>query len=273
MSNWVSSTWPLVYSVLLVVVQIDLVSIALGFSRWRAVIFLQSITPLLLPVATAIAIAATFTGHFVVSGLALVQVIWILVLFARSLRQQRRDAPVQGVVLRLAHANVLHSNATPERAVADVLATDADIIAFTEITDSIHRHAERHAVAERWPHRVHDLRDGPRGIALWSKVPLASATIEPLHDCHAVIAVIEGEVRLQVLAVHPMAPVSAQKTRDWAPSLRSIGRILIDSPLPTVAIGDYNATHWHPPLRSLYRQGVHSAHSVSYTHLTLPTKA
>lgn len=252
--------WEIVFWVLLGIVQIDLLSIAVGLARWRALIFLQSVTPLLLPVAAAVAVAAALSGHPLVSGVAVVQVSWILGLFVRSVRQQRRPTPTEAAHLRITHANVLHSNASPDQAVADILATDADVIAFSEITDTIHRHAERHPNAENWPHRVHDLRDGPRGIALWSKTPLADATIEPMHDCHAVIAVIDGDVRVQVLAIHPMAPVSPQKTRDWGPSLATIGRHLVDSALPTVAIGDYNATHWHPPMRRLYRQGVHSAH-------------
>lgn len=252
--------WEVVPWVLLGIIQIDLLSIAVGVSRWRVLIFLQSVTPLLLPVAAVVMATAAISGQPVLAAGALVQVAWILVLIARSFRRQRRTAPVGGAGLRITHSNVLHSNVSPERAIADIFSTDADVIAFSEITDRIHRHAESHPSADRWPHRIHDLHDGPRGIALWSKVPLATAVIEQMHDCHAVIAVIEGDTSLQIVAVHPMAPVSTQKTRDWSPSLGAIGRVLTDSHLPTVAIGDYNATHWHPPMRRLYRQGVHSAH-------------
>lgn len=254
------SFWEMTLWVLVGIVQVDLLSIAVGLSRWRALIFLQSVTPLLLPIAATVAIVAALAGHPIVSGVAGIQVVWILVLIARSARQQRRPVPTDTAHLRIAHSNVLHSNSLPERAVADILATEADIIAFSEITDHFHRLAERHPAAGQWPYRVHDLHDGPRGIALWSKVPLATATIERMHDCHAVVAVIDGDVRLQVLAVHPMAPVSPRKTKDWSPSLQTIGQVLIESALPTVAIGDYNATHWHPPMRKLYRRGVHSAH-------------
>lgn len=254
------SSWEIVCWVLLGIVQIDLLSISVGLARWRAVIFLQSITPLLLPVAAVLAIVAALTGHPIAMAIALVQVSWILLLFARLVHQQRRPAPTTTAELRIAHANMLHSNPSPKRAVADVLASDADIIAFSEITAGIHGHAEQHPAATNWPHRIHDLRDGPRGIALWSKLPLSTATIERMHDCHAVIAVIDGDLHFQVLAVHPMAPVSPVKTKDWRPSLETIGQVLLASALPTVAIGDYNATHWHPPMRRLYRQGVHSAH-------------
>lgn len=248
------------------VIQGVLVSIACGISRWRIVVYLQTITPLFAPVSVLILVASVPTGNLELAIAGAIQVLWILGLIhqLRLWHRSRGIVPASSSVtkLRVAHSNLLHSNVTPERAVEDVFSTDADVIAFSEITMHLHMHAEQHVLATHWPHRIHDLQDGPRGIALWSKLPLLESSIEVMHDCNAATATIQitHDRFVRVLAIHPMAPVSRQKTRDWAPSLRSIGTALFDSAHPAIAIGDYNATHWHPPMRSLYKRGLHSAH-------------
>ena len=248
------------------VVQIVLLSIALRVSRWRLIVFLQSITPLLGIFSIVVGVGAAITGDWLLAILGGVQVFWVAML-ALGLQRWHQDRhlprlPVPQTQLRVAHSNLLHSNVTPAQAMADVFATDADVIAFSEITAHLHMHAEQHLLALNWPHRIHDLRDGPRGIALWSKFPLTESSIEKMHDCNAAVATvrISRDIQFRVLAIHPMAPVSRQKTRDWEPSLRSIGDALSGSNVPAIAIGDYNATHWHPPMRELYRRGLHSAH-------------
>lgn len=248
------------------VIQVVLISIACGISRWRIVVYLQTITPLFAPVSALIFIVSLIGGNLGLAMASGLQVLWILGLFYQlrfwhRSRKTRFDSPSLAT-LRVAHSNLLHSNETPERAVDDVFSTNADVIAFSEITIHLHLHAEQHVLAANWPHRIHDLQDGPRGIALWSKLPLVESAIEVMHDCNAATATIQvtHDRFIRVLAVHPMAPVSRQKTRDWAPSLHSIGNALFDSAHPTIAIGDYNATHWHPPMRTLYKRGLHSAH-------------
>lgn len=246
--------------------QFVLLSIALKISRWRVVVFLQSITPLLGPVSGLVLATAIVTGNIGLVIASLIQVLWILALMLGLKRwqqdQQVPRAAVRGAALRVAHSNLLHSNATPQQAVDDVFSTNADVIAFSEITAHLHLHAEQHVLAANWPHRVHELCDGPRGIALWSKFPLIDSSIEKMHDCNAAVATVHvsQDIFVRILAIHPMAPVSRQKTRDWAPSLRSIGTALSNSFHPAIAIGDYNATHWHPPMRQLYKRGLHSAH-------------
>jgi len=248
------------------IIQLVLLSIMVKFSRWRVVVYLQSITPLLGPLSLFILISAVVLQNTALIAGAFCQVAWIALLTfgLRRWHQKHRlvDASQLLTQLRVAHSNLLHSNLTPQQAVEDVFSTDADVIAFSEITTHLHFHAEQHIHAAKWPHRIHDLQEGPRGIALWSKFPLSESSIEKMHDCNAAVATVHitQNTYVRVLAIHPMAPVSRQKTRDWAPSLHSIGSALADSLHPAIAIGDYNATHWHPPMRQLYKQGLHSAH-------------
>ncbi|MFM8482539.1 MAG: endonuclease/exonuclease/phosphatase family protein [Actinomycetota bacterium] len=248
---------------LVAVVAIDLITIVLRISRWRAVVFLQSVTPLVALVGVGVTATAMFLGDALLLLASAVGSMSLFVLIFASWQSQRdpvgNDVPSE---LRVAHANLLHSNPAPARAVHDTLSCAADVIAFSEITVELHGHALDHPRSHDWPHRLHDLQDGPRGIALWSKYPFAEGRIERLHDCHAAVATIRtpSGSEIRVLAIHPMAPVSRRKLRDWAPSLERIGLALTASDLPGVAIGDYNATHWHPPMRRLYRAGLANAH-------------
>ena len=249
--------------ILWTLVLIDVITISSGFARWRPIVYLQSVTPLLGALNLGILVVALVMGDQVLLGASAVLALWTLGMVLGLLRHRQSPTRTSAStrMLRIAHSNLLHSNPLPERAMNDIFATGADVIAFSEITVHLHSHAENHELAHLWPHRVHDLQDGPRGIALWSRFPLPEAGIERLHDCRAAVATVQvGSHSVRVLAVHPMAPVSVRKTRDWEPSLRSIGAALRESAIPAVAIGDYNATHWHPPMRRLYRAGLHSAH-------------
>lgn len=248
---------------LMAVVAMDLITIVLRITRWRAVVFLQSVTPLVTLVGVGVTAMAILLGDVPLLLAGCTGSTGLIVLIFASWQSQRDPVGNDfSSELRVAHANLLHSNPAPAQAVHDALSCAADVIAFSEITAELHDHALDHPAADNWPHRLHDLQDGPRGIALWSKYPFAESGIERLHDCHAAVATIRtpsgSEVR--VLAIHPMAPVSQRKLRDWAPSLEVIGLALTASDLPGVAIGDYNATHWHPPMRRLYRAGLGNAH-------------
>lgn len=249
--------------VLMALVAVDLITIAVRITRWRAVVFLQSITPLVALVGAGVTATAGVLGDLPLLLAGSIGTACLGALILAPWRSQRDEVDSETPTeLRIAHANLLHSNPVPTRAVHDALSCDADVIAFSEITAGLHAHALDHPASVEWPHRLQDLQDGPRGIAMWSKYPFSESRIEPLHDCNAVVATIRtpsGSL-IQVLAVHPMAPVSRRKLLDWAPSLDRIGLALTTSDLPGVAIGDFNATHWHPPMRRLYRSGLHNAH-------------
>lgn len=248
------------------IVLIDLLSIALGISRWRPVIFLQSVTVYLGPVALLVAIGGWTFGDSILVIMGTLETLWFVGLILVTSKPWRRAKVVRPhadtASLRVTHANLLHSNPSPDAAIDDVLSTDADVIAWCEITARLHDHAEGHHRSHEWPHRILELQDGPRGIAMWSRHPFTAGSIETFHATNAAVATIDlnTDTRLRIVAVHPMAPVSSQKTRDWAPSLRRIESALRNADLPTIAIGDFNASHWHPPMRRLLRHGLHSAH-------------
>lgn len=247
--------------VLAIFVQVTLVSVLIGFVGNRLVVFAQAVLPYLVVASGAVVVMGVVTGTWLLVIVGAVQVTWIAGEL-RTVRRHRRDAPDGPASLRMVHSNLLHDNPTPDDALDRLLALDVDVVAFSEITPDVHSRAVSHELARHWPHRIAAPAEGPRGIALWSRHPLSDPTIDVVHDCNAAVATVTAPDSSQwrVVAVHPMAPVSRAKLRDWSPSLAAVGDMLLRSELPAVAIGDYNATHWHPPLRSLYRRGLRNAH-------------
>jgi endonuclease/exonuclease/phosphatase (EEP) superfamily protein YafD len=253
---------------LVALVQITLLSNLFRISPNRAIVFAQSVLPYLsLPAAFTIVVGVVGES-LVLVVIGVIQFAWICgEIFA--LRRHRGSAAEGIASLTVAHSNLLHDNTMPVHAFDRLLALDVDVIAFSEITSELHSQAQSHALAHLWPHRIDAPADGPRGIALWSRHPMSEPTIDVVHDCNAAFATITApdSSRWRVIAFHPMAPVSRTKLRDWRPSISTLGDILLRSDLPAVAIGDYNATHWHPPLRNLYRRGLRNAHlTVGKTH-------
>ena len=66
---------------------------------------------------------------------------------------------------------------------------------------------------------------------------------------------------VRFLMVHPFPPVSDGRTsREWADSLDAIGDAATTPGPPTVVVGDFNASRWHPPFRELLGRGLRDVH-------------
>ena len=95
-------------------------------------------------------------------------------------------------------------------------------------------------------------------MAVWSRYPLdeneRQATINRTVDTW--IETPDGPLRM--LGVHPPTPVF-----DFAGWTREIDQITDDVSMlsePTLVIGDFNASYWHPSFRRLLDQGLVDAH-------------
>jgi Endonuclease/Exonuclease/phosphatase family len=176
---------------------------------------------------------------------------------ARVVRPAMRAAPTQrparSEAFTIAHANMLFTNRRHARdAVVSVLATEADVLALSEVTS-------RHVLAfkmldldERYPHRITKAARDSHGLAVWSKLPLDGVSVEPMIRRPGLVANVgapSGVVRI-VLA-HPDPPMKWRWLKVWEPSLRRIDAVGSSPGPPTVVVADLNAARWHPPFRRL----------------------
>jgi endonuclease/exonuclease/phosphatase (EEP) superfamily protein YafD len=159
----------------------------------------------------------------------------------------------------VASVNLLYTNPDVD-AVADLLVDrDADVIVFTEYTEGHHARLLDASLASSYPHRV--VRPGPEalGVAVWSRLELDVRPGPPTvnHNVDVLVDGPDGPFRL--LAVHTPTPV--YDFRPWLDDLATIGEAAQGTPsTPTLVIGDFNASYWHPAFRQILDRGFTDAH-------------
>ncbi len=228
----------------------------------RLAIALHSFTVPLSALTVVAAVLGVAAGNVPITALALVELIGCGVLLAPLLRT-RRQAPGSTDGLRVLHANMLYLNHRHARGAAELInEQNADVLVLTEFTPH-HEQVFKEVLGDQYPHRVGIPSPDAGGIGCWSRRELVSAEIQLHADRPATVAVFEldgGHVR--VIGVHPIAPTTPHRRRDWAPGVAAAGEAgRADGP-PTVIVGDWNATRWHPPLRALLGDGWRDAHEV-----------
>lgn len=171
---------------------------------------------------------------------------------------ERPDSDPTATGTTIASVNLLYSNPIVGAAADELLLRDADAILFTEYTAEHQAVLLGHSLAAEYPFKIE--RDGlfASGIALWSRHPIVQGerpdTINDTLDI--TMASPDGPIRL--FGVHPPTPMFLFD--GWVADLASFGDLGIGSNIPTVIIGDFNASYWHPAFRDILRRGFVAAH-------------
>ncbi len=158
--------------------------------------------------------------------------------------------------LRVVAANVLIGNATPDLAAGALMAPDADVLALTEFGVVMEAALERAGALDMYPYRTVKTGVGTEGLAIFSRVPIADVVVAPLGTRLAADAqLLVGSRLVRLLLVHPLPPTFAPWRENWAPDLASISEAAALGDGPTIVLGDFNATRWHPDFRQLLNRG------------------
>ena len=167
-------------------------------------------------------------------------------------------------VFSIASANVHFDNADPRALLGWVDAEQPDVLVVLEISP---RYAAALAALRGYPHRHVLPADSPFGIALFSRYPLdkvvATADADGLPHIEAQVA-WQGR-RIQLLAVHPMPPISARFHTERNAKLARWARAAGHSRLPTLVAGDLNATPWSSAFNELDSLGLRRATGLAPT--------
>lgn len=154
--------------------------------------------------------------------------------------------------LKILLANVLTSNPDRSGLLAWIQTERPDVVALMEINRRWEKQLA--AIATEFPHRLVHSREDNFGIALYSRPPAQAVLREDLGDVPSIDATLDLAAgrRLRLLVTHPVPPYPAYMVRERDQHLAEIGRWLdATGAEPAVAIGDFNATPWCPPLRRL----------------------
>jgi endonuclease/exonuclease/phosphatase (EEP) superfamily protein YafD len=171
-------------------------------------------------------------------------------------------APPAGTspALRLFDANLHAANPDVASIAEEIRAAAPDLVALQEVDHDAAAGLLRSGVLARFPYQVTEIRNGPPGIALWSRFPLADPEVLDTGGMPRIRAtVLLGARRLRVYNVHVVAPVGEDRAR-WKAELRRVEEELRRERRPLVVAGDFNATRHHPSFRRLLSFGLADAH-------------
>jgi len=170
-----------------------------------------------------------------------------------------RAAPGDAPSLRVAVANVNLANRDSKPFVAWLRAQPADVVAILELTPA-YAEALEATLGEDYPHRAFAPDASPFGIGLLSRRPLRSIerrdSADGIPQLRAILDDEAGEIR--IVAVHPMPPVEAHWHGERDRLLRALADEAAETAMPTIVLGDLNATPWSSALflagqRGLFR--------------------
>ncbi len=166
--------------------------------------------------------------------------------------------------LRVFHMNVLQPNTSHQHAMAQALASDADVISVQEVSPEW-AVALREGLGGRYPYAHIEPRTNCYGIALFSRIPFTDVRTITLHGTpliEAVLAVDDKPVR--VVAVHTSSPISYEHFRRRNDQLADLAAHLTLSDTATIVVGDLNTVPWDRAYqRFCMRAGLHSTTAVT----------
>lgn len=246
--------------------------LGLCLSQWvgadgrRTLVTLQALTPLVLIWAAPIALAACLGKRHLLAIASIVPITTLMVLsypivFHADPQPVAADSPR----FSIAYSNLLFINASPNDAAARMLATDADVLVLVEVTPRLHDALVEELAASNDPddyqYHVGTTRGGSEAIELWSRHRIISGGLAEIDDRAAIDVVLDIDgVEVRVVGVHPYPPTF--NAPGWQKQLEAIGDAAGSSGIPTVLIGDFNGSRWHPSFRRLLDRGWHDAHEV-----------
>jgi endonuclease/exonuclease/phosphatase (EEP) superfamily protein YafD len=228
--------------------------------RWLQLV---AFTPLALPAYAAALVLVMIRVVFPGKGLRLVWLLVALVLLlpiglhAWWYAPQVAGAnppPAEGAEpLTVMTANSLGGKVDALALVEAASSADADLLVVQEITPGEVETLESGGLADVWPYRAGEPREGLYGTMVFSRFELGRATrVDTEMDSWEVV-VTTPETDLRLLAVHAWPPTRAALWR--ADHLA----ILAAAQEVDLIVGDFNATPDHRPMRALDDAGFRSA--------------
>jgi endonuclease/exonuclease/phosphatase (EEP) superfamily protein YafD len=171
----------------------------------------------------------------------------------------RPDPDTTAMGTSIAAVNLLYSNPIVDEAADELLARDADVILFSEYTAEHQAVMLDHPLSARYPFKIE--RDGlyAGGMALWSRHPVVEGERPDTINYTLDITMTSPDGPLRLFGVHPPTPILLFE--GWVDDLGTFGELGAAANTPTLLIGDFNASYWHPAFRDLLSRGFVSAHS------------
>ncbi len=157
-----------------------------------------------------------------------------------------------GLTVSLVSLNVFTANLNKQAVIDYLRERQADLVVVMEVDDRWRLALAE--LADLYPHQLIQSRSDNFGIGLLSREPLADGRFIDAGSTRVptIVARIERAGRaFLLLATHPLPPIGAEYTRERNAQLRAVGDAVKQSLLPSVVVGDLNATPWSSAFRDL----------------------
>ena len=236
---------------------------AAGSTPVSLIYVLQALTPMLLAPAFPLAAVAAWRRWWPLAGVnAVIAVALVLLVLPVVDHDTPPDVPAGAPVVRVAFANTYLDNRDPEAAATALLALDADLIGIAEYSPDVERALQAAGAFDGYPYRVGFSSWGRDGIVLYSRERIVSQRTAVRWTSPAVDAVVTvGGADVRVLVIHAKAGVNDRELDDWSIDLEAVHDEIVDADMPTVVLGDFNASRWHPDFRDvLHDTDFHDVH-------------
>lgn len=151
-------------------------------------------------------------------------------------------------------ANVLQKNKEKKKLISEVEKLNADIMVFTE-TDKKWQQAIDKAFGEEYKYTAEAPIDNTYGMLVYSRYKLVRPEVSYIVDdsipsVHSDVILPSGN-RIRLHAIHPTPPMPQENpsSTDRDAELMKVAKMVRDSKLPVVVIGDFNDVAWSATTR------------------------
>jgi endonuclease/exonuclease/phosphatase (EEP) superfamily protein YafD len=238
------------------------ISQALEWSGTALVAIIQSLTPYLAVSLVPVIVVALWHARLLMVTVA-TSIGFVLAVLGTPLAVPDPQPPAAAgsTGLQVASLNLFYENeqiADVDETLADL---DADVIVFSEYTQSHQRVFEASALADDYAYRAERLRLEGIGVAVWSRWPLSIGDALATFNESLTVTVTGPDGDVDIVAMHMPTPVvDAEAWRNDLATAAGVGR---EADGPTLLIGDLNSSYWHPDFRRLLDAGFVDAHAAA----------
>jgi endonuclease/exonuclease/phosphatase (EEP) superfamily protein YafD len=238
---------------------------AVGRTPIPPVYVLQAMTPYLLVPSAGLAVVALLRGRRLMAGTSVcitAGLLWLTVPVALH-GGGPSTVPPGTATFTLAHSNAYFRTGEPAAAADALLAEYADVMAVTEQSPQLEAALAAAGVDERYPFRVGTASEARNGVSLYSRFPFLEASVRDIGGQPGIDATIDtnstgtndgtNDGIVRVLVVHPLPGMDRAALGELRRGLALIDAAGRADALPTVIVGDFNASRWHPGFRQLLR--------------------
>lgn len=160
-----------------------------------------------------------------------------------------RQPPRGNEIVKIMSFNVLGINRQFDAVVQRIQQHDPDVVTVLEYANQWSTVLQR--LNDTYPYRLLQPRWHGFGIAIFSKRPISNSTSKlitrDVTDNPLITADIEIDGRpVRLAGLHLLSPMNRQRLKIRNRQLKEIADHLIQRPIPTVVMGDFNCTPWSP---------------------------